>query len=107
MSFSKNLVTGVHADSLANLVKICLADDPDSTAILGSFQHGDLIIFEPVIPFSHGSNYNIFFNNKYIGEFSVPAVVAFKHNTSVSFYPQQDTLPVTFKDVHCFFQADE
>ena len=101
--FSNNLLTTVHAESLADLVKICLADDPDSTAILGSFKNGDLIIFQPVIPFSHGSSYSIFFRAEYIGGFSVPEVAAYKQNTSVSFYPQQDVLPVNLLKMYIAF----
>ncbi|MEO5999395.1 MAG: hypothetical protein ABIN89_21545 [Chitinophagaceae bacterium] len=103
ISLPKSLFADLDEETLATLLKISLLDSPDSTAILGDLRLGNTIVFEPVLPFSRGLSYSIFFRNKKIGEFSIPPAVIKDAPQLIRSYPAQDTLPENLLKIYLAF----
>ncbi len=97
------LFKDIPADSLRKYVKVSLLTDSNSTPILGDLQVKNNIIFEPVLPFTRGSSYEVFYKNKKTGQFSIPAADAKKFPELINCYPQQDTLPENLLKIYLAF----
>lgn len=93
VSLPKTLFKKIQPDTISSYLKICLLNDKDLTAILGVLQLKDKYIFEPLLPFSRGSHYIIYYKNKQTAEFDVPAADIKNFPEVITCFPQQDTLP--------------
>jgi hypothetical protein len=86
------LLSGISHDSIEQMVHIQLANN--YTAILGGYSiTKDVLIFRPLIAFTHGLKYELYIKGKLIQQIEIPAgMVAAPHIISV--YPTNDTLPL-------------
>lgn len=85
-------LSSVPKESLPDLLKIQLAESSAQTAILGTYTiRRDSLIFEPLIPFTRGLTYTIFFENRLLAEVEIPP--AMTSPELIGIYPSQDTLP--------------
>ncbi|MCP1385481.1 hypothetical protein [Runella salmonicolor] len=77
-------------ETLPELLKVQLANS--KTAILGDYSIlRDSVIFEPLIPFTPGLQYEVLLENRLVGEIDIPQAVP--STTLIGIYPSQDTLP--------------
>lgn len=99
----ETLFKEIPRDSLTDYLRIILHDSKDSIAILGDLQLKNNIIFEPLLPFSRGSDYEVFYKNKKIGEFSISEADKKDLPELTACYPQQDTLPENLLKIYLAF----
>lgn len=78
----------------------------NTTAMLGQYQTRDShILFEPVIPLSRGSRYEVFSKNDLIGGVDVPVDSAATSPSVLAVYPTSDTLPENLLKLYFKFSA--
>lgn len=99
LDWNKGVPTGILipkpllTDNTTANLKVVLATG-SNTSILGNFINGDdAMKFEPLIPLTPGLGYNVFENNKLIGNVTVPVDKLEKPPQVTAIYPQADTLP--------------
>ncbi len=94
------LVPEQNLDSVKSLTSIRLTGN--STDIFGNLYADDGIVFEPLLPFTPGSSYEVFYRGKLAGTFSIP-----RNNASApvlqSAYPGKDTVPVNILKIYLQF----
>lgn len=96
------LVQRVTPDSLPQWLAVRLAGS--QTAILGHYQRlGDDIIFEPLIPFTRGLRYAMWWRNRPLGELTIPGLAPNDQPTLLAIYPSQDSLPDNLLKVYLQF----
>jgi hypothetical protein len=100
----KYLVPDLPKDSLFNLLSIRLLSKDSKTRILGNItiSDGD-ILFKPLIPFSKGSGYEIYYRSKKIGSFKIPLADAADAPVVNVIYPTTDTLPENLLKIYIRF----
>jgi len=102
ISIPETLVDDV--DSASQLLYTRLAKN--DAAILGDYtNNGGEIIFEPVIPFSRGMQYELFFRDKIIGKINIPMADASEASAVVAVYPSADTVPENLLKIYFQFSA--
>ncbi|MEO8171799.1 MAG: hypothetical protein ABI581_01905 [Sediminibacterium sp.] len=101
--FPSKWIEGITKDELDKYVKVSLLKDTNRTAILGDYQLGNDIVFEPLIPFTPGSVYVIFVKDKKAGEISIPPADSHDAPRIVASYPQQDTVPENLLKIYLRF----
>ena len=106
-----------HAISLSGPLKV--DDQPDSVrqklkvhlknnehAILGDYQvTADNIIFTPVIAFTAGKEYEVFYQNKLLGKFFIPNPDSANAAKLLSVYPSSDTVPENVLKLYLSFSS--
>lgn len=97
-------LTGTITDSLENKLIVRLSKEGNVAPIAGSYQkQNDAVLFEPLIPFTHGLSYEILTDNKIISQFTIPYVNQKNAPELLSIYPVKDTLPENLLKMHfCF-----
>ncbi|MCF2502654.1 Ig-like domain-containing protein [Dyadobacter sp. CY107] len=104
VSFSGQKLESVSEDALPKLVKITRKTSENQVAILGDFsKEGDLIVFEPLVPFTRGLDYQIYIQNQNSGTFGIPMADASDAPELVQFFPSADTLPENLLKVFLHF----
>lgn len=96
------LVKGIPVDSLAQYVAIKRADQP-ATAILGSFQVKQNLVFEPLVPFSFDTEYQLFIRGKKTSTISSKDPNPGVAPMVVASYPQLDTVPDNLLKIYLQF----
>jgi len=100
----KSLTGDVPADSIANIVSVQRNRNGQDNAILGNFStDSDLILFEPLIPFTPGMQYKIFARKKPVGLIEIPMPDASGAPSVTSIFPSADTLPDNLLKVYIQF----
>lgn len=104
VSFSSQKVESLTEDDLPKLVKLTRKSIENQVAILGEFsKEGDLIVFQPLVPFTRGLDYQIFIRDKNEATFSIPQTEASDAPELVQFFPSADTLPENLLKVFLHF----
>jgi hypothetical protein len=95
ISVSRELLGQVQADSLkAKLTFHLLTSSHAGPPVLGSYTiHEGEVVFEPLIPFTRGLQYEIRFGGKRLGEITVPPAGLAGGPQLLGIFPTQDTLP--------------
>ncbi|MDB5211027.1 MAG: hypothetical protein JWQ30_1854 [Sediminibacterium sp.] len=101
--FPASWAKDIAKDSFGKYIQVRLLQDTNATAILGDYKTDIDILFEPLIPFSHGLQYAIFVKDIKTGEFSVPAADSKDAPQVISSYPQQDTVPENLLKIYIRF----
>ncbi|MES2374369.1 MAG: Ig-like domain-containing protein [Bacteroidota bacterium] len=101
--FPLQWANGIAKDSAAKYIQIRLLNDTNQTPILGDYKISDAVVFEPLLPFSHGSTYTIFVRNKKKAEFSVLAADTKDAPRIIASYPQLDTVPENLLKIYIQF----
>lgn len=104
VSFSKKLIGSTPVDSLFQLIEIQLVSNSERVGILGDLDvNGAYIAFRPLIPFTHGLQYEILFRNKLLASFSIPKADPNDAPEVVAIFPSQDTLPENLLKIYIHF----
>jgi hypothetical protein len=81
-------------DSIVSHLKIIRETDNHSTKILGEYSiESDSVLFRPLIPFSPGSHYHVYWKEENISEFDIPARGWEDLSKVLDVYPGIDTVP--------------
>lgn len=96
------LVKGIPVDSLTQYVAVKRADQP-ATAILGSFQVEQNVVFEPLVPFSFDTEYQLYIRGKQISTISSKDPNPGVAPMVVASYPQLDTVPDNLLKIYLQF----
>ncbi|WP_132224856.1 hypothetical protein [Albibacterium bauzanense] len=103
LSISKNLIEDEIDPSKSDL-QVRLVEDNNSVSILGNYKYNDDdIVFEPVIPFSRGLHYEVFYKDKSIGIVEVPLADISEASILEEIYPTADTLPENVLKIYLQF----
>ncbi len=103
LSISKNLIED-EIDSSKSDLQVRLVEDSSSVSILGNYKYNDDdVIFEPIIPFSRGLHYEVFYKNKSIGVVEVPLADISEASVLEEVYPTADTLPENLLKIYLQF----
>ncbi len=98
------LAGNISADSIGLHVLIRSAADSSNTNILGNYKiSSDGILFEPIVPFSRGSTYEVFSRDRRIILVQIPLANAADAPDLVSVYPRQDTVPENLLKIYLQF----
>ena len=98
------LAGDISADSISRYILIRSAADSSSTTILGNYKiSSEGILFEPLIPFSRGSTYEVFSRDKRISLVQIPLANASDAPVLVSVYPTKDTVPENMLKIYLQF----
>lgn len=88
------LIQDANQNNLENEIFIRLAGDSLATGIFGNFSaKNDHIVFNPLIPFSRGLRYHVFFRGEQIATVEIPGVPSSDFPTVLNVFPSGDTLP--------------
>lgn len=99
----KHLLPDLPQDSILSHLSIRLLKSADTVNILGSFNLNTNIQFKPVIPFTRGLHYEVFFLSKKIGEFGISNATEEDKPQVLTFYPSTDTLPSNLLKIYIQF----
>src|SRR5687768_2965738 len=81
------------ADSIDELLQLRLAGT-GKTPIMGTIESADNVVkFSPLVPFSRGLSYAIYFRDQQVGLVSVPLADSAQTPEVLAVYPSSDTLP--------------
>ena len=81
------------ADSINELLQLRLAGS-GKTPIMGTIESaGDVVKFSPLVPFSRGLSYAIYFRGQQVGLVKVPLADSAQSPEVFAVYPSSDTLP--------------
>lgn len=98
----KQLIQEVPADSVNQLLSVRLAGK--ETSILGGYKLADTdVIFEPLVPFTRGLQYQVVLRNKWLGDISIPALAPDDKPALLAIYPSQDTVPENLLKIYLCF----
>lgn len=102
ISIPKNLPGD--ADSVSQLLNIKIAGN--DAAIIGNYTRvGGEISFTPVIPFSRGMEYELFYRDKIIGKIKIPMANVSEAAVVAAVYPSADTVPENLLKIYLQFSA--
>jgi len=94
VSVPKKLLHDGTLDSIGQSFQVRL-ESINPVAILGEHNlAGNFLLFKPVIPFSRGLTYKIFFRERLIGIFKIPLANPKHASSLIAIYPTGDTLPL-------------
>jgi len=82
-------------DSVQQLLEVRIhQSDTIGNPIFGTwYREDDIIRFEPLIPFTRGLTYSVFYKNTSIGKIEVPLADQARASIVEAVYPTQDTVP--------------
>ncbi len=91
-SIPLSLLKNISKEKISKQVKVQLVKTGTQTAILGEYKiNKDTLVFEPLIPFTRGLDYEVVLDQKLLAKVSIPKST---HTpTLLGVYPSQDTLP--------------
>ncbi|WP_460955682.1 Ig-like domain-containing domain [Spirosoma litoris] len=102
IAIPKPLLQSVPVDSLGQLLVVRLAGK--TTAIAGAIsQRNEVVIFEPLIPFTRGLHYTVWLRNNQLGELTIPALAPDDKPELLAIYPTQDSLPDNLLKIYLKF----
>jgi hypothetical protein len=88
-----HLLPPAAADSMAELLQLRLAGT-GKTPIMGTIESADDVVkFTPLVPFSRGLSYAIYFRDEQVGLVKVPLADSAQSPRVLAVYPSNDTLP--------------
>jgi hypothetical protein len=93
ISIPKSILDDFSRDSVNELLQIHL-ENKDAVPILGDYStRNDEVIFQPIVPFSRGLNYELRYRRRQIGQIKIPLADSADSPVLLSIYPTHDTLP--------------
>jgi hypothetical protein len=100
----QNVAGSVPADSLKYVLSVKLTGN--TVPVLGEYSMTDNnILFRPLIPLSHGLEYEVWSGQQLTGKIRVPVNVAGAAPGITGVYPTMDTLPENLLKMHILFSA--
>lgn len=98
----RNLLTSIPEDSIDKFLYINLPKS--NSSILGEYKKtDDGIIFRPLLPFTRGLKYEVYLQNKLLGEIQIPTDDLSNAPVVLSIYPTADTLPENLLKIYIQF----
>jgi hypothetical protein len=93
----------IRESEISTRLKIQLVKDEGQPPVLGEFKsNGDEIIFEPLVPFTIGLQYQVLLDDSLLSEIGIPLDDHIGPEL-VSIYPTQDTLPANLLKIYLQF----
>lgn len=93
INISLNLFPSKNTDTIAEKLQVRLMSNTVPVIHDEIKENDGYIVFKPLIAFTHGLKYEIFFSSKRIGEFEIPALTGEDPAEITAVYPTADTLP--------------
>lgn len=78
------------------------SESEDLTPILGSFHTSDSLYFKPLVPFTPGKSYQLYYGNELLEEFQISILSSSKVEI-LDFYPTFDTVPENLLKMYITF----
>jgi hypothetical protein len=104
LSISRDLIEDKAFNTSESNLQVRLVEGDNGVSILGNFKYNDAdIVFEPVIPFSRGLHYEVFYKDKSIGIVEVPLADISETSILKEIYPTVDTLPENLLKIYLEF----
>jgi hypothetical protein len=92
-------------DSLKTWLRVSV-ENGNSVAMLGDYSLvDDNVLFTPLVPFTRGLGYDVYFRNKLIGKIKVPAADSADAPVVLNIFPSQDTLPENLLKIYLQFSS--
>jgi hypothetical protein len=92
-----------NADENTALPLVAIRLKGSNTDMLGNKKWEDGVRFEPLIPFTPGSQYTVFYRGVLLDSFSIPLGDASMQPSVVKMYPSTDTVPVNMLKIYLQF----
>ncbi len=103
ISIPKSLTEGI-TDSVEKRLVVRLLSKGKLIAMLGNCKIGnDDIVFEPLIPFTRGLQYEVLVNNHSLGKIKIPEPDPGEAPALLAIYPTQDTVPENLLKIYLHF----
>lgn len=98
-------LTAIGNNPLDSIIQnLAIKLDSSNQAILGQYRiDGNNILFKPLLPFTRGLKYEIWYANKFIGELNLPIENNAVAPKVISIYPGIDTIPENLLKLHIEF----
>ncbi|MFC6195706.1 hypothetical protein ACFP1I_29125 [Dyadobacter subterraneus] len=104
ISFPLKYTRNISSDSIAAFTEVRLLSENKSVGILGEFSIADQrVLFNPLIPFTHGLSYEIVVKGKQVDIFDIPKNESAKASTVIGIFPSADTLPENLLKIYLHF----
>jgi hypothetical protein len=102
LSIADSRLREIPNDSLRVLLKVRMAGSNAETPITGDyvFQQNE-IVFTPLIPFTRGMRYPVFFRNDMLGEVEIERSTEIPE--LIAIYPSRDTIPENLLKIYLVF----
>ena len=98
----QNMLAGYSKDSVESWLQLRLAHS--STAILGEYMpRGDSVVFMPLIPFSRGFEYNLYWRDSLVDYIKIPDDSTIEKPDVIAVYPSGDVLPENLLKMYIVF----
>jgi hypothetical protein len=104
IAISNDFLKSLPNDSIKSFLIVRLKEEPNSIPVLGDIVNSYPITFQPLIPFSQGNKYQIYYKNRLIDEFEISRMDANKPKL-ISIFPGLDTLPENLLKVYLKFSS--
>ena len=103
IEISKKSLSNFPKDSILYHISVRLSAAMDTVGILGDYKLTPEIQFIPVIPFTRGLRYEVFYESEKIGIFNIPLAAEADRPQVLAFYPSSDTLPENLLKIYLQF----
>src|SRR5688572_17840134 len=104
LAIPRSMLDNAPTDSIEKWVSVKLASGHHNQSILGKYSVDDnKVLFHPVIPFTRGKEYHIFFKEKLLSSVRLPPDQRSKTSNVVKVYGINDTVPENLLKVYIFF----
>lgn len=103
ISFPAEIIKDLPRDSVAQLMQVKLKGQNGTAAILGELTVADHVIFKPLLPFSRGTQYEVFIRGIKKDSFSIAFADTTDAPALLSIYPTLDTLPENLLKIYFQF----
>ena len=90
-------------DSIHHFLSLKLQQTENKTSILGIFNRKQELEFIPVIPFTSGMQYELYYKSEKIGGFKIPKATASDIPQILSIFPKNDTVPENLLKIYLQF----
>ncbi|OSZ81280.1 hypothetical protein CAP36_08610 [Chitinophagaceae bacterium IBVUCB2] len=99
---SQQLFPGLTENSLNSQIEVQLKHT--NVPVIGDYiRRGEVITFQPLIPFTRGLQYEVYYKKQVVSQFEIPLDTLSKAPTVVAIYPTSDTVPENLLKIYIQF----
>jgi len=104
VNYENNNAVSISLDSKwANNLQVFLEDNSKIPVFGSSTTFGQIVNFQPIIPFSSGKTYNVYFDKKFISKFSIKERKNYNPTEVQAVYPSTDSIPENLLKMYVLF----
>ena len=105
VSIPESVFAGSTTGSITDRLKVYVEKNK-LNAIIGEYSvEEENVVFKPLVPFTNGLNYEVYFDRLLVGRITVPGEESLQPPQLLSLYPTADTLPENLLKVYLQFSA--